>query len=91
MAGKGFDDRLHRLAIDRLARERAVEVDDVQMLRARLGEQHRLMGGIVAIDGGAVHIALGQTDDLAALQVDGGEDDQAHGCHSRKRVRKERP
>ena len=36
-----------------LAGEGAVEIDDVEMLRARLGEQQRLRGGIVAIDRGA--------------------------------------
>ena len=85
MARKGGDDRTHRIAVDAFAREGAVEVDDVQMRRAGLGEQHRLMRGIVAIDGRAVHIAFRQTHHLPLFQVDRREDDQrcVHGCHAR--------
>ena len=68
------------------------------MLRARIGEQQRLRGGIVAIDGRTIHIAFGQAHDLSTLQVDGGKNDDAHGAmlmgqgfQSRKRERKERP
>jgi len=63
----------------------------MDMLRAGLREQHRLRGGIIAIDRGTVHITFGQADDLAIFQVDGGKDDEAQGHHSRKRERKERP
>ncbi len=58
---------LHRLAILRRASEGAVQVDHVQMLRPGLGKQHRLRCGIVAINGGAVHIAFGQAHDLRRL------------------------
>ena len=44
-----------------------------------------LRGGIVAVDGGARHVALGQAHDLPALQVDRGKDDEGQGFHSRKR------
>ncbi len=91
MAGEALDDRAHGLAIDRFAGERAVEIDDVEMLRARFGKQHRLRGGIVTIDGRAVHIALGQADDLAALQIDRGENDKAHGFQLKNRVRRSSP
>src|SRR3546814_3507674 len=50
----------------------------MHVLRARFREQYRLRGGIVAIDGSAVHVALRQADDLAALEVDGGKNDEAH-------------
>ena len=70
-----------RIAIHRLTGKRAVEIDDMQVIRARIGEQRRLMRGIVAINGGAIHIAFRQADDLPALQVDCGEDGQ--GRHSR--------
>ena len=59
-------------------------VDDVDVARPRLGEQQRLCGGIVAVDRGPVHVALGQAHDLPALQVDRGEDDEVrHGIHAR--------
>jgi hypothetical protein len=47
----------------------------MEELRPGLGEQHGLRGGIVAIDGGARHIAFGEAHDLPALEVDGGKDD----------------
>ncbi len=50
----------------------------MQMLGPCLREDQRLRGGVVAIDGGAVHVALGQADDLSAFEVDCGKDDQAH-------------
>ncbi len=78
MAGEGFDDALHCFGIDRMACEAAIEIDDMQMLGPCLREDKRLRGGIVAIDGGAVHVALGQADDLSALEVDCGKDDQRH-------------
>ena len=65
------------------------------MLGTCIGKEHRLRGGIVAIDGRAVHIALGEADDLPCLEVDRGEDDEArrgiYGRHSRKRSSKAKP
>ena len=50
---------------------------------AGVGEEGRLMRGVVTVDCGAVHIALGEAHDLTALEVDGRKDDEAHGRHSR--------
>src|SRR3546814_7556838 len=54
----------------------AVEIDDVQVRRARIGEQPRLRRGIVAIDSRARHIAFSKPHHLPALEVDRGEDGQ---------------
>ncbi len=78
MAGKGLDDAFDRFGIDRMTGKAAIQIDDMDMLGAGRGKDQRLRGGIVAIDGGTVHVALGQADDLAAFEVDGGEDDQGH-------------
>ena len=43
-----------------------------------------LRGRIVPIDGGAIHIAFGQANHFAALEVDSREDNH-FGSHSRKR------
>ena len=75
MAGEAVDDRLDRFAVDGFAREGAVEIDDVEIFGPGVGEDHRLCGGVVAVHRRAVHIALGEADDLPGLQVDGGEDD----------------
>jgi hypothetical protein len=95
MAGKACHDALDGLGIDRAAGKAAIQIDDVEKARACLGEQHRLRGGIIAIDGRALHIPLGEAHDLAALEVDRRKDDEArnigHGRHSRKRLRKARP
>ena len=72
MAGKGGDDGFHRLAVFRAPGEGAVEIHDMQILRASLGKQQRLRRGIVSIHCSAVHIALGQADDLTGLEIDGG-------------------
>ena len=58
-------------------------------LRTGLGEEQGLRRGIVAINRRTGHVAFGQANDLALLEIDGGEDDQ--GCHSRNRLRKESP
>ena len=91
MSRKPRDDGFHGVAIDALTGKGAVEIDDVEMVRARIREQHRLRRGIVAINGRAVHIALRQTHDLAAFQIDRGKDDKTHGRHSRKRSSSARP
>ncbi len=91
MPWKGLDNPLDRRGIDRMAGKTAVQIDNMQMLRPRLREQGRLRRRIVAIDGRAVHIPLGQAHDLPVFQIDGGKNDKAQGRHSRKRDRKERP
>ena len=89
VAGKSLDNRLDRLAIAALARETAVKIDHVEVLRACLGKDHRLRRRIVAVNGRAVHVAFGQPYDFAAFEVDCGEDD--HGFHSRKRASVAKP
>ena len=81
MTGEGFDDARHHIGIDRMAREGAVQIDHMQMLRARVGKEHRLRRRIVAIDRRPVHIAAREAHDLAPFQVNGGKDDQ--GRHFR--------
>ena len=89
MAGKLGEDAFRRSAIFGLAGKTSVQIDDVQMLRTRLREYHRLRGRIIAVDGRTGHIAFRQAYHLAALKVDGGEND--HGFHSRNRSSRERP
>ena len=72
---KHLENTLDRVTVHSLARERAVEIDNVQVLRTGLRKQHGLRGGIVTVNGGAIHIALGKAHDFAVLQVDGGKDD----------------
>src|SRR5690606_25076327 len=75
MAGERFDDGFHRLAVLRASGEAAVEIDHVEVPRARLGEQQRLRRRVVAVYSGAIHVAFGQAHDLSLLEVDGGKDD----------------
>ena len=58
-------------AVDGLAFEGAVQVDDVQVREALLLEGARLGGRIVIEDGRRAHVAELQADALAVLQVDG--------------------
>ena len=56
------------------ARERAVEIDDVDAIGAggdKLGDQRR---GIVAVHGGALTVAFQQPDHAASEQIDSGVD-----------------
>src|SRR3546814_10265982 len=65
---EGGDDAFHRRAVDAGAREGAVEVDDVEVRGARIGEKARLRRRIVAIDGGARHIRSEEhTSELQSL------------------------
>jgi hypothetical protein len=73
----GREDALHRRAVHRLAREGAVEIDQVQPLAARVLERARLGGGIGVEHGGLVHLAAQEAHGLAVLEVDGGVED--HG------------
>jgi hypothetical protein len=91
VAREALDDRTHRLAVAAFAGKSAVEIDHVKMAGACFSEDQRLRRGIVAVDGGAVHVALGEADDLAGLQINGGEDDKAHGRHFRKLASRARP
>ncbi|MDT4874485.1 hypothetical protein FQZ97_1097890 [compost metagenome] len=62
------------LAIDRLAFEGAVQVDQVQAAAATVhplgGHAHRVVGEY----GGVFHAALAQTHAGAVLQIDSGDD-----------------
>ena len=77
-----FEDALDRRDVHRLAGERAVEIDHVQMLEALRLEGMRLRRRIAVEDGGARHVALLQAHAEAVLEVDGGKQD--HGVHFRK-------
>jgi hypothetical protein len=70
-------DRLDGGGVHRLAGEGAVQVDEVQPFAPGGLELQRLRGGVVAEDGGRVHLAAQKPDALAVLQVDGGVKD--HG------------
>ena len=65
------------MRVDRLARKGSVEIDHMEPARARERKARSLFAGIVAVHGRAVHIAFGEADDIAALEIDGGEDDHA--------------
>ena len=71
------DDALDRGGIDRLARERAVEIDDMEILEALRLERARLRRRIAVEHGRARHVALLEPHAGAVLEVDGGEQD--HG------------
>src|SRR3546814_2287760 len=64
MTGKSFDDALHRSGIHRPSCKGAIQIDDVQETGSSFGEQRRLLRRIVTIDGGPIHIALGQAHHL---------------------------
>ena len=84
-----LEDRLHRRAVHGLAREGAVEIDDMQGLEALRLEARSLRGGVIVEDGCLRHVALLQANALAVLEVDGGVKD--HGRHARKFWRSRRP
>ena len=71
----GVEDALDRGGIDRLAGERAVEIDDVQILEALRLERPRLRRRIAVKHGRARHVALLEPHAGAVLEVDGGEQD----------------
>lgn len=66
-------------AVDALAGEGAVEIDDVQIFKALIFERLCLGGGIVVEDSGLVHVAQFEAHALTVLEVDGREQD--HGVH----------
>ena len=67
----------HGGAIDRMALDRAVEIDQVQPFAAGIGERLGLGGRAVVEHRGACHVAAQQAHALAVLEVDGGKQD--HG------------
>ena len=76
-------------AVDRLARERAVEIDDVEIFEALVLEGFRLRRRIGIEHGRARHVALLQANGLAFLEIDRGEKD--HGVHFRKLAMRRSP
>src|SRR5262249_3560076 len=77
-----LEDAIDRRRVDRLARQRTIEVDDVEILETLRLECTRLRGRIAIEDGGARHVALLETHRQPFLEVDGREQD--HGAHVRK-------
>ena len=69
-----------RPAIHGLAREGAVEVDQMEPAGPGLGEAARLIGGVAVEDRRLPHLAAAQPHDRALLQIDGGVED--HGAAS---------
>ena len=63
----------HRRAIDRMALDRAVEIDQVQPFAAGMGEGLGLGGRAVVEHRGARHVAAQQAHALAVLQIDRGK------------------
>ena len=75
-------DALDRCRIHRLAREGAVEIDDMQIFEALCREGPRLLGRIAMKNGRARHVALLKAHRFAVFQIDGGK--KNHGFHVRK-------
>ena len=84
-----LENALDSLLVHRLAGERAIEIDDVQIVKALCGELLRLRGGIVVEHRSARHVALLQAHALAFLEIDGGK--KNHGFHFRKFAISARP
>ena len=89
VTGKILNNALNRLGIFGASSKGAIQIYNMQELRALFGKQHRLRCRVIGIDRCAVHIALGQAHNFATLQVNRGED--YHSCHSKKRLRKLMP
>ena len=70
-------DRLDRRLVDRLAGERAVQVDQVQPPRAGVEPAPRHRGRVFAEGGGVLHVALFQAHAVTVLEVD--RRNQQHG------------
>ena len=78
-----LEDRAHRVGVDRLAGEGAVEIDDVKPGEAGGGEGPRLRRGVVGEDRGPRHVALHEPDASAPLEVDRREEDHGAGSGGR--------
>ena len=77
-----FENVLDRAGVHRLAGERAVEIDDVQIFEALRLEGVRLRGRIAVEHGGARHVALLQAHAHSVLQVDRRKQDHATPSHT---------
>src|SRR6185437_16002016 len=84
-----FKDAVDRRRIHRLAGERAVEIDDVQIAESLRLERMRLRGRIGIESAGARHIALLKAYADAAFEINRGEQD--HGVHFKKLAISARP
>ena len=73
------DDLADRLLVLRLAGERAVQIDQVQPLRALLEPMLRHRRRILGEHGGGLHVALLQADAVAVLEIDRGDDQHGGG------------
>ena len=69
-----LDDLANGELVARLARDGAVEVDEVQPLRALLEPVLRHRGGIFGEHGDRLHVALLEANAMAVLDVDRGDD-----------------
>ena len=77
------------LGVDRLAGERAVEIDDVKIFEPLRGERLRLSGGVGVEHGRPRHVAMDEPNALAVLEIDGGKEN--HGRQLRKLAISARP
>ena len=78
----GFENAVDRAGVHRLAGKGAVEIDDVQIFKARQFESARLRRRIAVKHGGARHVALLQAHGQSFFEIDGGKKD--HGAHFKK-------
>ena len=81
-ARNGLQDALDRCLIDRLTRERPVEIDDVQIFEPLGFERVRLPGRVAVKHDRARHVALLEANGDTVLEIDCREQD--HGAHFRK-------
>ena len=84
-----FEDAIDSRGVHRFAGKRAVEIDNVQILKALLLEGARLHSRIAMEDGRARHVALLKAHGEAFLEIDRGKEN--HGCHFRKLAISARP
>ena len=71
----GGENRRNRLRVYRAPLERAVEIHDVDGVKALRRERARLIGRAQVEDSGLVHEPLLEAHALAVLQIDGGIED----------------
>jgi len=84
-----FENSVDSGCVHWLAGKGAIQVDDVQMLKALLLEGVRLRGGIPVENCGTSHIALLQPNGDSLLEIDGGK--KNHGFHFKKFAISARP
>ena len=76
----GLDDRTDLVVMRRDTRSGSIEVDDVQPPRPRRGEPSGHSRWLGSVDGLTVVIALTESHNLAAAQIDRGQDLEGR-CH----------